>query len=324
MEVKKVNHVRPSGTVEKLEQKQSQSQKTAEEFKRVYLAKLLILLALAGFLITFTTIAWFTMNRETGTSGMGVKAQSTPYTIQTRDSSGYYSTVYESLGTEGMEWKISSGKNFDNHESAKKEGETEPGIEPGDHGILEYRVNPNSADSITVDCVFDMMAYAETTTIDGEGATVTEVTPVSNPALLGYVKAHIMLFSGIDSNGKYTGLIDTDETMRRVLADQTYTKNSTTYTQIYWVWPMYLSDLTGSDPIFAASERSSVIAYIASNKDGFFKDCSDNAAKVSTDLTALSVTYSSAIFNHYSMKYDNADLEIGNNVTYVMLSMQVE
>ena len=292
------------------------------------LIKLGAMTLLSVIIFIFTTIAWFTQNREVSAGSMAIKMQAQPYTIQTRDSSGYYSSVYEGLETEGMEWKISSSKNFDNHTNAINAaiGETEPGIEPGDHGILEFRVNPNNADSITVDCIFDIKAYIETTTTDENDQQVTVVTEISNSDLLGYIKAHIMLFSGIDANGKYTGLIGTDAELRRVLEDQQYSKNGETYTQIYWVWPLYLSNLTSadtSDIIYAPTERSSVIAYIANNRNGFFKDCSDSAAQVSADLRALSAEYSSTTYNHYNIKYDNADLEIGNNVSYVMLSMQV-
>ena len=34
--------------------------------------------------------------------------------------------------------------------------------------------------------------------------------------------------------------------------------------------------------------------------------------------------YSNAIYNHYNLRYDNADLDIGNNLSYVILSMQVK
>ena len=275
------------------------------------------------------TIAWFTMNKSVETSGMGVKVQAMPYTIQTRDSSGYYKDKWDMIGSQAMEWKISSTKNFDNHEDAINTavGETAPGIEPGDHGILEFRVNPNNADTITVDCIFDIKAYVETTTTGENNQPVTEMTEITNSTLVGYLKAHIMLFSGIDANDKYTGLIGTDAQLRRVLANQTYTRNGETYTQIYWVWPLHLSDLTSDDAddiIYASSERSAVIAYIASNRNGFFKDCSDSEAQVTSDLTALAATPSSTTYNHYNTRYDNADLEIGNNVSYVMLSMQVE
>lgn len=195
------------------------------------------------------TIAWFTMNKSVETSGMGVKVQAMPYTIQTRDSSGYYKDKWDMIGSQAMEWKISSTKNFDNHEDAINTavGETDPGIEPGDHGILEFRVNPNNADTITVDCIFDIKAYVETTTTGENNQPVTEMIEITNSTLVGYLKAHIMLFSGIDANDKYTGLIGTDAQLRRVLANQTYTRNGETYTQIYWVWPLHLSDLTSDD-----------------------------------------------------------------------------
>lgn len=344
MEKEQPNRIRPGGAAEwkrfrslppaereqaraqRAAEEQEQTESSAEEMKRAYVFKLLALLVLAGALVTFTTIAWFTMNKETGSSGMGVKVQAVPYTIQTRGGSGYYSGTYASLGTDGMEWRISSSKNFDNHEDAKQSEEAEPGIEPGDHGILEFRVNPNNADSITVDCIFDMTAYIETIPLDGSGDPVTVVTEIDDSVLLGYLKAHIMLFSGLEG-GKYTGLIDNDASLRRVLEKQTYTRNGETYTQIYWVWPLHLSDITSHNAeivIFAASERSDVIDYIARNRNGFFKDCGDNESKVKADLTSLATEYSSTIYNHYNVKYDNADLEIGNNVSYVMLSMQVE
>lgn len=286
--------------------------------------KVASLILFSGIILVFASIAWFTMNKDVSSGGMGVKVAAVPYTIQTRDGRGYYSSVYDSLNSEGMEWQVSSTYNFENHSSAIYVGETEPGLEPGDHGILEFRVNPNNADTITVDCVFDIKAYVETT--DGQGNT--NITEINNSALLGYVKAHIMLFSGVDPvSGKYTGLISTDQSLRRVLANQTYTRNGSTYTKIYWVWPMYLYNIISNDStnlVYDTSESSAVIAYISSNKDGFFKDCSDSAAKVSTDLTALSTTYTSSTYNHYNTKYDNADLEIGNNISYVMLIMKVE
>ena len=86
-------------------------------------------------------------------------------------------------------------------------------------------------------------------------------------------------------------------------------------------------ELTSENPdrvIYAPTERKGIIDYIAANKDGFFKDCSDSVQKVTTDLTALSVAYNTSVYNHYNIKYDNADLDIGNNISYIMLSMTVK
>ena len=297
--------------------------------RRASLFKIGAVMILAFIVWVFSSIAWFSMSKENNASGMGGKAGGMPYIIQTRSESGTYSNIYESLETGGAEWKISSNYNFDNHESAISEGETEPGIEPGNEGKLEFRVNPNNADSITVDCIFDIKAYIETTENDDdeEEEPVTVITELGNGPLLDYINAHVLLFAGKDQSGKYTDFIGCDESLRRVLANQTYTKDDDAYTTIYWVWPMHLSALTSNDVstlIYDPSQRNAVITYIADKKDGFFKDCTDSKSQVTDDLTALASSNSYTVYNHYNRKYDNADLEIGNNVSYVLLSMKVE
>lgn len=293
-------------------------------------------IVLGVIVICLISVAWFAMNTTVRGTGASVKAEGMPYTIQTRDISGFYKDKWEKTGSEAVEWLVSATNNFDNYGQELDYEEDEPRLEPGDSGVLEFRVNPNTSDSITVDCVFDIKAYLETVKKDGQGNvvldqdgnSVTEITEINNDALTGYIKAHIMLFSGYDSeNGKYTGLIDNDQELRRVLANQTYTKDDAAYTKIYWVWPMHLEDITSDNDsriIYDSAERMTVIAYIARNRDGFFKNCNDNEQKVISDLTALSKDYDSSIYNHYNMKYDNADLEIGNNISYMMLSMNVE
>ena len=294
--------------------------------------KMCIPIVLSIVILCFFSVAWFAMNTKTQATSMAVEAQGMPYTIQTQGGNGYYKDKWEKTGSEAMEWLVTADNNFDNHGQDLNQEEEEPGLEPGDSGVLEFRVNPNTSESITVDCVFDVKAYLETAVKDGEGNAMldedAEITEISNDTLTAYIKAHIMLFSGYDSqNGKYTGLIDNDQALRRVLANQTYTRNDTTYTKIYWVWPMHLEDITSNNDsklIYASEERENVIAYIARNKDGFFKDCNDSEQKVISDLKALSTAYDNSIYNHYNMRYDNADLEIGNNISYMMLSMNVE
>lgn len=307
-----------------------------QEMLRKSLIKTCIPIVLSLFILCCISVAWFAMNREVDASGMGVSAQGMPYTIQTRDSNGYYKKKWDKIGSDAIEWKVSATYNFDNHGQDLDYEEEEPGLEPGDSGVLEFRVNPNTSDSITVDCVFDVKAYLETVVkdeqgkarLDKDGNSATEITEISDDTLTGYLNAHLMLFSGYDSeSGKYTGLIDNDQALRRVLANQTYTVDDDTYTKIYWVWPMHLEDITSNNNsriIYASEERDAVIAYVARNKDGFFKDCNDDEQQVISDLTSLSIAYDNTIYNHYNIRYDNADLEIGNNISYVMLSMKVE
>lgn len=301
----------------------------------VMLALIIVLLVVILFVYFNRSLGWFAMNSEVEAGGMGVKSQVMPYTIQTRNGSGYYKDKWDKINSDAIEWQVSSSNNFDNHGEDLDGDEEEPGLEPGDSGMLEFRVNPNTSDSITVDCIFDFKAYIEEPVLDGNGDPVldgngnpvTEITEINNTALVDHVKTHIMLFTNYDTTtGKYSGLISTDEDIGRVLKDQTYTRNGTTYTTIYWKWPKYLEELTSHDDaqiLYDPDERESVINYIAANRTGFFKDCNDTEEKVKEDLTALSEVYNYSVYKHYNLRYDNADLDIGNNISYVMLSMTV-
>lgn len=290
----------------------------------------LVLAGAASFtvLVGVFTLAWFAWNDRSSTTGVGVAVQAVPYTIQTRNSSGYYKDIYESLNTEEMEWLISEDANFENHSSSLEEDEEDPGLEPGDCGYLEFRVNPNNSNSITVNCIFDIKAYLETVIGGTDETPETEITEIDNDTLVGYAKAHIMLFANRDPlTGKYSELIDDDDVLGRALKNMEYVRNANEFTKVYWVWPEHLWELTDMDDgriIYDSNEREDVIAYIANNKNGFFKDCNDSVADVVRDLTTLSTSDSSTIYNHYNMKYDNADLEIGNKISYVMISMQVK
>lgn len=300
------------------------------EKKKIMANLVLFIAALFVVLFAWGTMAWFASNREVEGDGMGVKTAGMPYIIETRSGSGTCKTQYDSLNTQGEEWKISAEHNLENHSGAIEEGEEEPGLEPGDHGSLEFRVSPQNSDTITVDCLFEVKAYLETKAVDENENETTSISVINDSVLTGYLEGHIMLFAGYDEEtGKYTGLIDNNNAnLQRILTNKTYTKGEDVYTTIYWCWPEHLSDLTGdvtgsANIIYDPDEHEAVIAYIARNKDKFFKNCNDSNAKVLTDLTNLYNSYSNQTYNHYNLKYDNADLIIGNNISYVMLSMQV-
>ena len=298
-----------------------------KKMQRASLVKMFVIVMIVVAFAVFGSVAWFTQSREVEGSGVQMTAENVPYIIETRGDSGYYKSQYDTLHSEALEWKITSEHNLDNHSSAKKESESQPALEPGDHGSLEFRVSPQSADTLTVDCLFQVKIYLEEESKDENNNTVTTITEIQDSALAGYLSAHMLLFSGYNSEtGKYTNLIDNDnEFLERILENQSYTKGENVYTTIYWYWPEHLSDLTdSSNAIYAPSESQKVIAYIARNKDGFFKDCTKTTQQVQTEITSLYTTYSNAIYNCYNLRYDNADLDIGNNISYVILSMQVK
>ena len=192
--------------------------------KKLSSVKIIVIALLIVSVIVFGSLSWFTMSKEVEGSGMSLNAQSVPYIIETRSGSGYYKSQYDALHSQAMEWKISADHNFDNHNSTKKEDESQPALEPGDHGSLEFRVSPQSADTLTVDCLFQVKIYLEEESKDENDNTVTTITEIQDSTLAGYLSAHMLLFASYNSEtGKYTNLIDNDnESLERILKNQSY------------------------------------------------------------------------------------------------------
>lgn len=144
----KLNKSLPGGAAER---KQPQPQKTAEEIKRVYLVKLLVILVFTGTLVMFTTIAWFTMNKETSAGGMGVKTVGSIYELQTSGTPATYSYLLsnEALGySSGTE--VSAGT-FQTGSTGKltlmlasADDPMNTGLQPGRSGYFSFTIVPNN------------------------------------------------------------------------------------------------------------------------------------------------------------------------------------
>ena len=218
-----------------------------------------------------------------------MKAGSIPYTIEfPGEDEGKYADQYRTLTDQSSIWLVNNNENMDNGSGTPKE---ELGLEPGDSGTLEFRIQPNGTDSITVDICFTVRGIVK----QHDQNNSQQLTEITDTELMGFVASHIMLFSGIDSNGKYTGLIENSSDLKRYLRHKTYSVNDLEedddyYTKLYWVWPFHLSDLISTqndDLIYASNERSTVIQYIVDHKDGFFKDITTEDSVLSADLNSM-------------------------------------
>ncbi|MBP3798363.1 MAG: hypothetical protein J6I46_11405 [Ruminococcus sp.] len=335
---------KPSEQMMKLAEEQaelilSEMKKENAENKRKQkksLIKLTSMLILLAVLIAFSTIAWFTSSREVGGEDMQMTADDMPFEIKTRSSDGFYKSIYEDFQDDAAIWQVTADHNFNNDSAALEENESEPGLEPGDSGSLEFCIKPKEADSITLDCVFEIRAF---TNVENSLTHEPELQEMSSSdSFVKSLSSHIMLFEEYDTtSGKYSGLIGDDDSLRRVLKNKSFNNTSTDeYLTIYWVWPEHLSDLTDkSKAIYKISDNAvgeeenengytAVIDYIAANKDGFFKNCTEAPTTVKNELLELGRTNLSQIYNKYNLKYDNADLDIGNNINYVIISMTAD
>lgn len=302
----------------------SSSALTEEDRKKMRKAALIKMCAMIVFCICvmiFGSIAWFTMNREVSGNGMEMKAGGMPFTIEfAGNDEGKWIEKYRTLSSQSGIWLMSEN-NLDNGSATT---EDKLGLEPGDSGILEFRVKPNdNYDSVKVDICFTMRAIekpsVQNETEVAEDLPLVEITD-TKPELMKMLASHIMLFTDIDENGKYKGLIENDAELKRYLNNQRYNKDDTSYTKLYWKWPLHLSDIISNQEnelIYAKDERDNVISYIVANKDGFFKDISKSDEELINDLKNVEH------YGSYSIMFDKADLEIGRNVQFVILGFSV-
>lgn len=150
-----------------------------EKLKRSYLVKLLAMLVLAGAIVLYTTIAWFTMNKETGSSGMGVKVAGMPFEIAAYGTSGTRNSAtivavaptYRSgtATTLSGTTYYATGAGADAIRLQYSTGESEIG--PGGSGVLDLYLISKVDGALAVDIDFDVKAYAtvQKYDLDGEG-----------------------------------------------------------------------------------------------------------------------------------------------------------
>ena len=291
-----------------------------KKMQKAALIKIGAMLVLSAILFIFSSFAWFTNNKEVSESGLQMTAGGIPFTIEfPGEDEGYWIDQYHNLSNQTGIWLVDDDKNMDNGSGTTEE---KLGLEPGDSGTLEFRISPNETDTITVDICFTMRGIVK----QHDQNNSQQLTEISDTELMGFVASHIMLFTGIDSNGKYTGLIQNSSDLKRYLRNKTYSVNDSEedddyYTTLYWVWPLHLSNLISTqsdDLIYASSERSTVIQYMVAHKNGFFKDITTEDSVLLADLNSMEH------YGSYSIMFDKADLDIGKQVQYVVLGLSVE
>ena len=307
------------------------------------------MLALLAVVMIFVTIAWFTMNREVGTSGMGVKSKGRSFDLitlsddNTNKNGVYYNPYHTAIReneTEGYDiWLVDSGSNMKNY-SATGIVDNTMGIEPGSSGVIKFYIKPY--EDVTVTFTFQTIGYkATTSTVGGqETVTMTELSSAAgNPACL--LNGHVLLFEHQDLENTphyYTDLIPTGIDGKRLFsrefklggsydADTDGDDTNDAYeVDIYWVWPETLDTLVYNSNSAATllCDRSAVADEGETND--YNKVVSNICAYPQYYLNGYSptATYTEASLVGRNVLYNDADQEIGMNVEYVLLRLGAE
>ncbi|MGN0574623.1 MAG: hypothetical protein ACI4J2_01210 [Ruminococcus sp.] len=289
------------------------------------LTKLAVMGVFTAAIIAFQSIAWFTMNREVDGTGMEMAAQGTNYTLEMiGDSNGLYYDDFHSkvIDSDSVIWTMSPAndngmeQNFGNHTQTEDDG-----IYPGCSGCISFKIIPNVDSEISLNFSFEIMGYNSEFDENNE-IVMSQLNPSEDADVINYLNGHILLFENYDKNtGKYSNLIQSSEDMKRVMAKKFSGINKATQVDIYWVWPLTLSNLIKADEstdlICSENDINNLENFIVSYPQYFMRGITvDENSPLSADMIKSNYTL-------YGGKYDQADNIIGVRVRYLRLKMTI-
>lgn len=299
------------------------------------LIKTTTMVVLAFALLVFVGVAWFTMNANIGTRGMGVRAETDNYTISLPAggvNGKYYDAIHSKIQQgeeeEILVWTVTSDSHFNNIDAGS--GTNYDGIEPGSSGVISFLVTPK-VDEVTITFDFQTFGYIVVNSESGSSPSGTvdyTVREIDNNRLKDYLNGHLLLFENYSENTqKYSGLIPANDEMKREFTRTFTGKGVATQVDIYWIWPknlsnlVYVEDGSGTQPTIvehpehpsSGSEYQKLVNHITTFPS-FFLQGNWSSGDVSEQMIQNNYTT-------YGGYYDGADNDIGSGIEYVLLRM---
>lgn len=289
MSEKEINNLIQTGEIAKvgasdklMEAARSHADQQLEELREEHnkhkksLIKLSVMGVLTVGILVFASIAWFTMNREVGTSGMGVKTATLPFELAVPSRSGadtYYNSLINDFGYLTGESDLTTERGsirwVMKDESKNTSAEDYRGFSPGSYGKLTFYILPKTDTNAKYNLKIDLSGYCAEFVPDTNDPSVMtkEIVPNTFKSLAekadgdstgiysqaaGYLKGHIMFFQELDmltseelngdtdTNKYYSGrIIDSfvyDTSEHQ--SDKTTLNGQVAYeVNIYWIWP---------------------------------------------------------------------------------------
>ena len=334
---------------------------TADELKKMRRMSYIKMAAMVGFvvaIIVFSSIAWFTMNREVEGTGAQMRSANTGFELKVSSGTIGYSSLYDYLPLFSTNNSLITDSSEDGSTIQWRISGNSDTIKPGSQGVLEFTIVENGADASSLHYDLDVLCYAAATSGTGDNITVTgltEITSTSNAVSQNekdgadYLKSHLMFFKGRtganESVWQYSGFIDN-------INDFTLTPEATAtegeYTaKIYWIWPNTIGQILlnssktadhsylGANAISvmnceaptddSTNDRTKMTAYLNTNVSTMFCGSENYSGLISTLYANRSATPAVSYQTQYdklSSGYNAADLVIGKNVDYIAVLLK--
>lgn len=262
------------------------------------------------------------------------------------------------LSSTSIQWLITAEGNVKNYVASNTD-EDNIGIRPGTFGKMTFSVVPKEQETVSISFKISLEPYKtvyQTQVVDGEtvyvyadGAdTPNELAPVSvaNNADYAdankYIASHIMFFKGRTGevgNYKYSGLITPGETFALVYdedtasytSELTFSKSGDDLTEkeftIYWVWPETLAEAVLPETMqnkgsHAITNGTEIISKLQNDPTAFLMGYNSANDTNGTSNANLSQAVIKNYYSKLSSEYNDADQEIGDNIGYILLTLE--
>jgi len=310
------------------------------------------------------TIAWFTMNKETGASGMGVRVAPPPFELKSSGTDIIYTKRLGEVASEYVEgetvtggkmtsggkaairWVMTSSNDMENVREAGDE--TLPrditslesdkyGLSPGDYGTIKFTVVPtNKTSPLSINFKTLITCYSAEYDDDGYEETDEELTLIDDVDVTKYLKGHILFF--YETEEEVSGETVTE---LNLVEDDSFTFSVLDDTEItlHWVWPetlnnILVANIAGLDQTASQSVRTFMFNYpefflqrldTPANGEAPFADMSlSTVNETNINTVSASIVASSRLYDKYSTWYNNADQTIGDEVAYITFELTAE
>ena len=326
------------------EQQPAQQKDEAAERKKL-LIKLGSMTALAAIILVFVTVAWFTMSKNIETGSMAMTATELPFELETSGAAGLYDSYLDAVvegyddastteGTSGIKWQLTSSSNLNNLYSGSDEPDMSSitrfdsdkyGLEPGNHGDLEFTIVNKTTDKIYVELFMKLTGYKASFDED-DYKTDTALALVTDESALGFLAGHILFFyEDADGNDQ---LITPDGFVSEIEGSGRKT------VKLHWVWPATLNEILSADIEGISTDDSKLIRrFFFQNPEVFLKPTgevnfddirvlpNDDTAEWESAISSKLPLLTNKNYSRFAAMYNDADQTIGDNVNYVLAEL---
>ena len=329
-----------------------------EKKKRIRQMIIFVIAAIA--VIIALCIAWFVSNnRVNGISGR-ISAKESGIEIGSRGSQGVHDDILKKVKSDltyhlpgegsnnqhdtslggSINWLLDSDSNMNNYSGGKSFTDTgatfrkDYAMEPGTKGRLDFFIKPYEEGNLSLEFSLDIVPYV----MNGDIPQVVDKTSTASQFLSGHI-VYFLRETQNDDTVKFTWIKNGTFriTIPKAEKDKEYNYS------IYWVWPLNLSTilLNKNDEFLNESTiefddkdatgalRDQIVTDMTIHPEKYFFS-SLTGKPLDTNYEELNVikdilnnsTYDKQLFVDLSSYYNQADMKIGENISFITATLE--